>query len=45
LTLTPEQLISTARRLLAAGVTVLAEKVESVDVFERARRAGCSRRC
>jgi len=42
LTLAPEALEPTTKRLLAAGVTVLAEKVETVEVFERARLAGCS---
>lgn len=42
LTLPPDDLLPTTTRLLAAGVTVVAEKVETVEVFERARTAGCS---
>jgi c-di-GMP-related signal transduction protein len=42
LALEHEDLLRTTRRLLAAGVTVVAEKVETADVFERARAAGCS---
>jgi hypothetical protein len=42
LTLKREDLLPTTKRLLAAGVTVVAEKVETAEVFERARAAGCS---
>lgn len=42
LALDREELLSTTRRLLAAGVTVVAEKVETVEGFEQARAAGCS---
>lgn len=42
LALGADQLLETTRRLLAAGVTVVAEKVETAEVFERARTAGCS---
>lgn len=42
LTLGADQLQPTTKRLLAAGVTVVAEKVETAEVFERARTAGCS---
>ncbi|MBP7779346.1 MAG: HDOD domain-containing protein [Acidobacteria bacterium] len=42
LALAPDQLQTTTKRLLAAGVTVVAEKVETAEVFERARTAGCS---
>ena len=42
LTLADDQLQPTTKRLLAAGVTVVAEKVETAEVFERARTAGCS---
>lgn len=37
-----DQLAGTTRRLLQAGVSVVAEKVETADVFEQARAAGCS---
>jgi EAL and modified HD-GYP domain-containing signal transduction protein len=42
LALEQEALAATTRRLLQAGVTVLAEKVETAEVFTRARAAGCS---
>ncbi len=42
LALAPDELQTTTKRLLAAGVTVVAEKVETAEVFERARTAGCS---
>lgn len=42
LALTDEQLAATTRRLLQAGVSVVAEKVETADAFERAKAAGCS---
>lgn len=42
LSLADDQLQPTTKRLLAAGVTVVAEKVETAAVFERARTAGCS---
>ncbi len=42
LALSPDELASTTRRLLSAGVTVVAEKVETAETFERARSAGCS---
>lgn len=32
----------TAKRLLSAGVSVVAEKVEASEVFDRAKSAGCS---
>lgn len=35
-------LLATTKRLLKAGVTVVAEKVESAQAFERAKAAGCS---
>ena len=37
-----EDLLPTTRRLLTAGATVLAEKVETAVAFERAKAAGCS---
>lgn len=40
--LRPEDLAPTTKRLLSAGATVLAEKVETAEAFERARAAGCS---
>jgi EAL and modified HD-GYP domain-containing signal transduction protein len=42
LALDGDALVPTIKRLLAAGVTVVAEKVESAAVFEQARAAGCS---
>lgn len=42
LALKREDLLPTTKRLLAAGVTVVAEKVETAEVFDRARTAGCS---
>lgn len=33
---------ATAKRLLASGVSVVAEKVETIDAFDRAKAAGCS---
>lgn len=42
LALTPEALASTTRRMLQAGVSVVAEKVETIDAFARAKAAGCS---
>lgn len=42
LALSPDELTSTARRLLQAGVSVVAEKVETAEGFERAKAAGCS---
>lgn len=37
-----DQLVATTRRLLQAGVSVVAEKVETAEAFEQAREAGCS---
>jgi EAL and modified HD-GYP domain-containing signal transduction protein len=37
-----DALTQAARRLLQAGVSVVAEKVETAEQFERARAAGCS---
>jgi len=42
LALAADELPVTTKRLLGAGVTVVAEKVETAEVFERARLAGCS---
>ena len=42
LSLAPDELVPTTTRLLSAGVSVVAEKVETAEVFERARAAGCS---
>lgn len=42
LALTGDTLTATTRRLLQAGVSVVAEKVETAEAFERARAAGCS---
>lgn len=35
-------LLATTKRLLKAGVTIVAEKVETASAFERAKAAGCS---
>jgi EAL and modified HD-GYP domain-containing signal transduction protein len=37
-----DALEATTKRLLAAGVSVVAEKVEAAAVFDRAKAAGCS---
>lgn len=42
LALEADALETTTKRLLASGASVVAEKVETADVFERARAAGCS---
>ncbi len=42
LALSPEDLQATTRRLLGCGVSVVAEKVESLETFEQAKAAGCS---
>ncbi len=42
LTFDATTLEATTKRLLAKGVSVVAEKVEAADVFDRAKLAGCS---
>lgn len=42
LALDRELLVATTTRLLSAGVTIVAEKVETAEVFELARASGCS---
>lgn len=42
LALRGDTLTQAARRLLQSGVSVVAEKVETAEQFERARAAGCS---
>lgn len=42
LALETDALHAETRRLMAAGVSVIAEKVETAEMFERARAAGCS---
>jgi EAL and modified HD-GYP domain-containing signal transduction protein len=42
LVIPPARLMGVAAALLGRGITVIAEKVETVQAFERARAAGCS---
>ena len=42
LSLTPQMLTDTAARVRQQGVSVIAEKVETADDYDRAKTAGCS---